>query len=187
MPAVKLLPWWAVPVIWRFTAYFGNTAYRQSRYRRKTKNAHRQNMTAVLHHRRKNTAIFCFYRFHQKIPPILDTAKKYRQLSIPPKEYRQFSIPPKRYRQHWMTPKRYRQHWMPPKRYHRYWIPPKRYRLHWRSPKKVPAFFFVFLFCSLFFLVLRVVLTRTSLWTCGQKDAPVPAHTPTPTPSRLHS
>ena len=136
LPAVKLLPWWAVPVIWRFTAYFGNTAYRQSRYRRKTKNAHRQNMTAVLHHRRKNTAIFCFYRFHQKIPPILDTAKKYRQLSIPPKEYRQLSIPPKEYRPLSIPPKRYRHHWIPPRRYRRRWIPPKRYRRYWIPPKK---------------------------------------------------
>ena len=38
----------------------------------------------------------------KKIPPTIDTAKMYRQLSIPPTEERQLSIPPKRYRQHWI-------------------------------------------------------------------------------------
>ena len=37
----------------------------------KLKAASRQNITAVLHYRRKNTAMFWFYRFRQK---------KYRQL-----------------------------------------------------------------------------------------------------------
>ena len=39
----------------------------------------------------------------KQVPSTLDTAKKYRQLSIPAKEYRQLSIPPKRYRQHTTT------------------------------------------------------------------------------------
>ena len=64
-----------------------------------------------------------------------------------------------------MPPKRYRQHWIPPKRYRRHWIPPKNYRLFFSC-------------CSLFFLVLRVPFGRTSLWTCGQRDAPESAHTP---------
>ena len=144
-PAVKLPPWWAVPVIWWF----------------------RQNVTAVLHYRRKNTAIFWFYRFRQTVPPTLDTVKKYRQLSIPPKEYRQLSIPPKRYRQHCIPPKRYRRHWISPKRYRRYWIPPKRYRVRRILPKTYRLFFSCsfFVLCSLFFLVLRVLFGRTSLWT----------------------
>ena len=37
---------------------------------------------------------FGFTASAKKVPPTLDTAEKYRQLSIPPKEYRQLSIPP---------------------------------------------------------------------------------------------
>ena len=96
----------------------------------KRKTACRQNNTAVLHYRRKILPCFGFTASAKTIPPTLDTAKKYRQLSTPPKEYRQLSIPPKRYRQHWISPKRYRRHWIPPQRYRRYWVPPKRYRLH---------------------------------------------------------
>ena len=52
----------------------------------KRKNAYRQNITAVLHYHRNNTAIFWFYRFRpkntansgyrQKVPPTLNTAQK---------------------------------------------------------------------------------------------------------------
>ena len=37
-PAVKLLPWWAEAVIWRFTAIYRFYRLRQSRYRQKTIN-----------------------------------------------------------------------------------------------------------------------------------------------------
>ena len=143
----------------------------------KRKTAYRQNIAAVLLYRRKNIAIFGFYRFRQKIPPTLDTAKKYRQLSIPPKEYRQLSIPPKRYRRRWI----------PPKRYHRYLIPPKRYRVHWIPPKKYRLFFSLsfFVLCSFWFF--GFLFGRTSLWTCGQRDAPTPAHTPAHTHAQFHS
>ena len=106
-PAVKLPPWWAVPVIWRFTAIFWYYRLLPKCYRRKTKTAYRQNMTAVLYYRRKIPPCFGFTASAKKVPPTLDTAKKYRQLSIPSKEY-QLSIPLERYRQHWIPPKRYR-------------------------------------------------------------------------------
>ena len=67
----------------------------------------------------KISPYFRFTASAKKVPPTLDTVKKY-QLSIPPKEYRQLSIPPKRYRQHRIPPKRYHRHWISPKRYHRY-------------------------------------------------------------------
>ena len=133
-----------------------------------------KNVTAVLHYRRKITAIFWFYRFRKKVPPTLDTAEKYRQLSIPPKEYRQLSIPPKRYRRRWI----------PPKRYHRYLIPPKRYRVHWIPPKKYRLFFSLsfFVLCSFWFF--GFLFGRTSLWTCGQTPPHLPIHLPPhlPTP-----
>ena len=131
------------------------------------------------HYRRRNTAIFCFYRFRhestaksrycQIVPPTLNTAKEYRQLSIPPKRFRQHWIPPKRYRRHWISPKRYRRCWIPPKRYRVHWIPPKKYRLFLCS---------FFVFCS--FWLLGFFFGKTSLWT---RDAPAPAHTPSPTPA----
>ena len=62
-PSMKLPPWWVVPV--NLPPYFGSTAYRQSVTAEKRKIAYRQNITAVLHYRRKNTAIFWFYRFRQ--------------------------------------------------------------------------------------------------------------------------
>ena len=78
--------------------------------------------------------------------PTLDTAKKYRQLPIPPKEYRQLSIPPKRYRHHGIAPKRYRRHWISPKGtadtgYHRKGTTYTGYR------PKSPAFLSVFVLC----------------------------------------
>ena len=139
--------------------------------------------TAVLHYRRQNAAMFWFYHFCQKKTPNLDTAKTYRQLSIPPKDYRQLSIPPKRYRQHWIPPKRYRRHFIPPKRYRRYWIPPETYRLHWIPPKTYRLFVLCLLFVLCFFWFFWFLFGRTSLWTCGQRDAPAPAHTPAPTPA----
>ena len=113
----------------------------------------------------KISPCFGFTASAKKVPPTLDTAKKYRQLSIPPKEYRQLSIPPKRYRQHWIPPKRYRRHWISPKRYRRYWIPPKRYRVHWIPPKKYRLFFSCsfFVLCSFWFF--GFLFGRTSLWT----------------------
>ena len=89
-----------------------------------------QNYLPPKHYRRKNTAVFWIYRFRQNKTPTLDTAKKYRQLSIPPKECRQLSIPPIRYRQHRIPPKRHRRHWIQPELYRRYWIPPKMYGQH---------------------------------------------------------
>ena len=154
-PAVKLPPWWAVPVKYGgLPPYYGNHAYRQSVTAEKRKTAYRQNITAVLHYRRKKNAIFWFYRFRQKVPPTLDTAKTYRQLSILPKECRQLSIPPKRYRQHWMQPKRYRRHWISPKRYADTGYRRKGTAYTGYRPKSTGLF--VFVLCSLFFLVLRV-------------------------------
>ena len=66
----------------------------------KRKKAYRQSIIAVFHYRRKIQPYLGFTASAKKIPPTLDNAEKYRQLSIPPKEYRQLSIPPKRYRQH---------------------------------------------------------------------------------------
>ena len=141
----------------------GNTAYRQIFTAEKRKTAYRQNITAVLHYHRKIPPYLGFTASAKKVPPTLDTAKKYRQLSIPPKEYRQLSMPLKRYHQHWIPPKRYRRHWISPKRYRRYWIPPKRYRVQAQkvprtldTAPKTTGFSFVFVLCSLVFLVLRV-------------------------------
>ena len=108
---------------------------------------------------------FGFTAFAKKIPPTLDTATKYRQLSIPPKEYRQLLIPPTRYRQHWIPPKRYRRHWTSPKRYRPYWILSKRYRVHRIPPKKYRFFFSCsfFVLCSFWFF--GFLFGITSLWT----------------------
>ena len=119
----------------------------------------------------------------QKVPT-LDTAKKYRQLSIPPKEYRQLSIPPKRYRQHCIPPKWCRRHWISPKRYRRYWIPPKRYRVHAGCRPKSTGF--CFRVRSLFFVVSGYSGSFSVEGPlCGRVDRETPPHLPVHLPPRL--
>ena len=114
---------------------------------------------------------YVFTASAKNVPPTLDTAKRVRPTLDTAKRYRQNGIPPKRYRRRWISPKRYR----------RYWIPPKRYRVHWIPLKKYRRFFSCsfFVLCSFWFF--GFLFDRTSFWTCGQRDAPAPAHTPAPT------
>ena len=89
-PAVKLPPWWAVPVKWRFTAIFWKHRLPPKCYRRKTKNR-----PPPKHYRRialppeKYRHILVLplppkkyrqlYRYRQKVPPTLNTANsRYR-------------------------------------------------------------------------------------------------------------
>ena len=101
-PAVKLPPWWAVPVIWRFTAisrYYHLPPKSLPPKNEKPPTA--KTLPPCCITAAKIPPCFGFTDSAKKIPPTLDTdTEKYRQFSIPPKEYRQLSIPPKRYRQH---------------------------------------------------------------------------------------
>ena len=169
-PAVKLPHWWAVPVIWR---YFGNTAYRQSVTAEKRKTAYRQNITAVLHYRRKNTAIFWFYRFRQKSTAnSIDTAKKYRQLSIPPTLDTAQKVPTLDTAQN-VPPTLDIAQKLPPILDTAEKVP--------RTPdtaQKVPAFLFVFFLRSFWFRFLFGKLL------CGREDGETPRYPPIhlPTP-----
>ena len=92
----------------------------------------------VYRFRQKSTANS---RYRQNVPPTLSTAKEYRQLSI--------------------SPKRYRQHWIPPTLAIARKVPPildtaEKVPRTLDTAQKVPGFLFVFVRCSLFFLVLRV-------------------------------
>ena len=125
-PAVKLPPWWAVPVIWRFTAIFWQ-------YRLPPKSLPPKSEKPPT---AKTLPPYCITA--DKIPPHFGTtasAKKHCQLSIPPKEYRQLSIPPKGY----------------PTLDTAYEVPPTLL-----TAPKIPGFLFVSVLCSLLFLVLRV-------------------------------
>ena len=100
------------------------------------KTAYRQSITAALHYRRINSPIFWFYRFRekntansryrQKVPPTLNTAKR-----VPLTLDTAQKVPPTL-----DTAQK---------------VPPTL-----GTAQKIPAFLFVFVLCSLFFLVLRV-------------------------------
>ena len=59
----------------------------------------------------------------------------------------------------------------------------KSYRVHGISPRMYRLFFSCsfFVLCSFWFF--GILFGRTSLWTCGQRYAPAPTHTPAPTPA----
>ena len=112
----------------------------------KRNTADRQTITAVLHYRRKNNAIFWFYRFRekntansryrQKVPPTLNTAKRVpltldTAQKVPPTLDTAQKVPSTLD----IAQK----------------VPPIL-----DTAEKVPAVLFVFVLCSLFFLVLRV-------------------------------
>ena len=134
--------------------YFGNTATAKVVTAEKRKNANRQNIAAVLHYRRKNTAIFWFYRFRQK-----SSNSRYRQ-KVPPTPNTAKRVPSTLDPAQKVPPSRNSAQKVPPtldiaQRYRRYWIPPKRYHVHWIPPKK-SGFSFRVRSLLLFFLVLRV-------------------------------
>ena len=95
----------------------------------KQKTAYRQNITAVLHYRRKNIDIFWFYRFrqkntansryHQKVPPTLNTAKR-----VPPTLDTAQKVPATLDIAQKVPPILHTA-----QRDHLHWIPPKKYRL----------------------------------------------------------
>ena len=97
----------------------------------------------------KNTALFLFHRFRQKVRPTLNIAKKVPILDTAQK----------------LSPTPDTAQKVPPKRHRRYWIPPKRYRVQWIPPKKYRLFsscsFFVL--CSFWFF--GFFFCRTSLRT----------------------
>ena len=59
----------------------------------------------------------------------------------------------------------------------------KSYRVQGISPRMYRLFFSCsfFVLCSFWFF--GILFGRTSLWTCGQRYAPAPTHTPAPTPA----
>ena len=109
----------------------------------KRKTAYRQNITAVVHCRLKNTAIFGFTASAKKIPPTLDTAMPTLNTAnrVPPTLDTAQKVPPTLD----TTQK------VPPTLDIAQEVPPTL-----DTAQKVPAFLFVFVVCSLFFLVLRV-------------------------------
>ena len=89
-PAVKLPPWWAESVIWRFTAIFW--LYRPPPKSLPPKNE--KLPTAVWYYGRQITAILWFYRLRRS---------RYSQKTknrLPPKNYRRraMALPPQKYR-----------------------------------------------------------------------------------------
>ena len=109
----------------------------------KRKTAYHQNITSVLHYRRKNTAIYFVLplppkKYRRKVPPALNTAKR-----VPPTLDTAQKVPPTL-----DTAQK-----VPPILDAAQKVPPTL-----DTAQKVPTFIFVFVLCSLFFLVLRVPL-----------------------------
>ena len=137
--------------------------------------------TAVLHYRLKNTAIFWFDRFRQKstnsryrqkVSPTLNTAKR-----VPPTLDNTQKVPPTLDTAQKIPPTLY----IAPK------VPPTLVIDQKVSPmldtaQKVPAFLFVFVLCSLFFLVLSGSFSVEPF--CGRENREtlrhLPIHLPTP-------
>ena len=110
---------------------------------------------------------FGFTASVKKVPPTLDTAEKYRQLSMSPKEYRQLDAAQK------VPPTLDTAEKVPPTLDIAEKVPAKRYRVHRIPPKKYRR-----LFSRLFFLLHGSSDSFSVEPLCGREDSETPRHLP---------
>ena len=166
-PAVKLPPWWAVPVIWRFYRHIlvipptANVLPPKNENRPPPKHYHRIALPP------KKYRHILVYRFRHK-----STANpRYRQ-EVPPKEYRQLSIPLKRYPTLDTAQK------VPPTLDIAQKVPPIL-----DTAEKVPTFVFLFVLCSIVLSGSSGSFSVDALF--GREDREAPRHLPIHQPPDL--